>query len=110
MSTGHLLVLGAIAGGTIFIGLPMGRLRSPRPEVSAMPTPIAVGILAFLLVDVLPAAMEPVEDALTAAHESGGSFVTAGGLCFVFAGGLILGLMSLVYYDRWRDFRLSALT
>ena len=28
MSTGHILLLGLIAGATIFVGLPMGRLHN----------------------------------------------------------------------------------
>ena len=31
MSTTQLLVLGALAGFTIFLGLPIGRIKSARP-------------------------------------------------------------------------------
>ncbi|TMC75075.1 MAG: zinc permease, partial [Chloroflexi bacterium] len=33
MSTGQILALGAIAGFTVFLGLPMGRIRSASPRV-----------------------------------------------------------------------------
>src|SRR5918995_3565779 len=57
MSEAQILVLGAVAGFTIFLGLPLGRV-------------------------------ETVNDRLRAALSS-------------LAAGLIFGLMSLVYYDRW---------
>src|SRR5205085_1865016 len=47
-------------------------------------------------------AMDPVEGALDTAAHHGGSQLRAAGLCAVFAGGLIAGLLTLVYYDRWR--------
>ena len=102
MSTTRVLILGAIAGATIFIGLPIGRWHASRRGITTLLTATAVGILTFLLIDVFASAMEPVEDALVAAHEDGGSFVRAGGMSAVFAGGLVVGLMTLVYYDRWR--------
>ena len=35
MSTGHILLLGAIAGATIFLGLPVGRVNTFGPIVRA---------------------------------------------------------------------------
>src|SRR6476619_5744582 len=66
MSTTQTLVLGAIAGFTIFLGLPLGRVGGGSPAMRAALPAFATGILLFLLWDVLA-----------------------------------LGLMSLVYYDRW---------
>ena len=37
MSEAQTLLLGLIAGGTIVLGLPIGRLRSPRPGLAAVP-------------------------------------------------------------------------
>jgi len=66
MSTGHILILGLIAGLTIFIGLPMGRLQGVSLGVKAFLSATATGILLFLLWDVLSAAVEPIEEALNA--------------------------------------------
>lgn len=101
MSTSKLLILGAIAGGTIFIGLPMGRLRQAMPRTRAALNAGAIGILVFLLFDVLGHANEPVEEALTAAHSGEGTWAYFVGLIAVFAGGIAIGALSLVYYDRW---------
>ena len=61
MSQAQILVLGAIAGLTIFLGLPAGRARRMSTRASALLSAIATGILLFLLWDVLAAGIEPVE-------------------------------------------------
>ena len=67
MSQTQILVLGAIAGLAIFIGLPVGRIGALPAGASAFLTATATGILLFLFWDVLSAGIEPVEAALTAA-------------------------------------------
>ncbi len=96
MSTSQTLLLGAIAGLTIFLGLPMGRVTNTSRAVSAALTAFATGILVFLLWDVLSHGVDPVETAVNVHHW--GRVAEIGPL---FAGGLIAGVMSLVYYDRW---------
>jgi ZIP family zinc transporter len=96
MSTGHILLLGAIAGLTIFLGLPVSRLQrlgtSARTGLSAF----ATGILVFLLWDVLANAVDPIATALDARHW--GRFA---GLSALGAAGFTAGLMVLVYYEAW---------
>jgi zinc transporter, ZIP family len=96
VSTWETFLLGGIAGGTIFLGLPMARIRGLRLGVRASMTAIATGILIFLLWDVLSGGVEPVEAALEERHWS--TFALRAALL---AGGFALGLMSLVYYDWW---------
>ncbi len=100
LSTSRLLVLGAVAGFTIFLGLPLGRLANPAPRLRAGLNAVAIGILSFLLFDVLSHANEPVEKALEAATDGSGSWWRFAGLAAVFACGLAVGLVSLVYVDR----------
>ncbi len=101
MSSVEIAVLGAIAGFTIFIGLPIGRLRSPSVGARALLNATATGVLLFLFWDVVTHAVEPVETALTAVTRDGtGSWGRFGALAAVAIGGLVLGLMSLVYYER----------
>jgi zinc transporter, ZIP family len=95
MSTPEILLLGAIAGVTIFLGLPVGRMElgaNARSGLSAL----ATGILVFLLWDVLTNAVDPVETSLKAHHW--GRFAELSTLGAV---GFTAGLMSLVYYDAW---------
>jgi ZIP family zinc transporter len=101
MSTTQLLVLGALAGFTIFLGLPIGRIKSASIRLKAALSAMATGILLFLLWDVLVHGIEPVEVALKSATDEGGSWVDFARLAVTFAAGATIGLMSLVYYDRW---------
>jgi ZIP family zinc transporter len=100
MSSVQILALGTLAGSTIFLGLPLGRLQSADRRLKAGLSAIATGILLFLLFDVLSNGVEPVESALSAA-QSGGSWLHFTGLAALLAGGVTVGVMSLVYYDRW---------
>jgi ZIP family zinc transporter len=99
MSTGHVLLLGAIAGATIFLGLPIGRMRL-GPQARAALSALATGILIFLLWDVMTGAVDPIESALDARHWSRFSWLAALG-----AFGFALGLLSLVYYSEWMKAR-----
>src|SRR5690348_12690174 len=99
MSTGHVLILGAIAGATIFLGMPIGRMRL-GPAARAGLSAFATGILIFLIWDVLSGAVEPIESALDARHWGRFSWLASLG-----AGGFALGLMALVYYAEWMKAR-----
>lgn len=100
MSELNLLLLGAIAGLTIFLGLPVGRLRQPAPRVRVFLNAGAVGILVFLLVEALFNAIEPVEDVVVEAVAGGVSWAQTVALALVLAAGLAIGLVGLVYYER----------
>jgi ZIP family zinc transporter len=96
MSTTQTLVLGAIAGLTIFLGLPIGRMQNVSPATKAFLAATATGVLIFLFWDVMSGAVGPIETAL----EDGRSGRFAW-LAFLLAAGFFVGLMSLVYYDTW---------
>ncbi len=101
MSFAQTLFLGAIAGATIFLGLPVGRLRRTSPTLSVFLNSAAIGVLLFLFWDVLGAAWEPIDVALSGYHETGDGLSTALGYGVLFAVGLSVGLLSLVAYERW---------
>ena len=96
--------LGAVAGLTIFLGLPIGRLRSNAVGLKAALNALATGILIFLLWDVLSQAWEPVDKALSA-HKIGPAL----GQGFLMAACIGLGLLSLTYMDRYMKRRALAL-
>jgi ZIP family zinc transporter len=96
MSTAQTLLLGAVAGVTIFLGLPMARVHGVSPRLKVFFTATATGILLFLFWDVLSEAVDPVEAALDA--KRWGRFA---GVSSIALGGFVIGLMSLVYYDSW---------
>ena len=96
MSTAQTLLLGAIAGATIFLGLPIGRMQNVSASTKAFLAAVATGVLIFLLWDVLSGAVDPIESALTSGDDS--TFFWRALLLLV---GFSVGLMSLVYYDVW---------
>jgi ZIP family zinc transporter len=101
VSTAQILLLGAVAGSTIFIGLPVGRLNNSSTALKAGLSAAATGILLFLFFDVLEHGVDPVESALNSAVKDGGSWGDFVGLAALLAGGFALGLLGLVHYDRW---------
>jgi zinc transporter, ZIP family len=101
VSSAQIVLLGGLAGFTIFLGLPLGRVRNPDVRVKAALSAFATGILVFLLWDVLVHGVQPVEGALKGAVDEGESWLEFAGLAAIFALGSAAGLLTLVYYDRW---------
>jgi len=101
MSEPQTLLLGFIAGVTILLGLPLGRLRAPRPGLRQLLNALAIGILLFLFWDVLANAFEPVDTALGSLHDRTAGIGPVLGYGALFLLGIGVGLLSLVYYERW---------
>jgi ZIP family zinc transporter len=96
MSHASAAALGAIAGATIFIGLPVGRIRGVTKPVQGALNALATGVLLFLLWDILSHASSPVETALESLRRGDRSFPL---LVAVFAAGIAVGLLGLVYVN-----------
>jgi ZIP family zinc transporter len=94
------LLLGALAGLTILFGLPIGRLRNPRPALRQFLNALAVGVLLFLVWDVLSHAFDPVDGALSNLRNHRGGMVPVVEYATLFFAGIGLGLVGLVYYER----------
>jgi zinc transporter, ZIP family len=101
VSESQTLLLGFIAGVTILIGLPLGRMRAPRPGLRQFLNALAIGILLFLIWDVLVHAFEPIDTALGRLHDGSAGIGPVLGYAALFFLGLTVGLMSLVYYEAW---------
>ena len=104
MPATQIAILGAVAGLTIFLGLPLGRVRASMPRVKAFLNALAIGILIFLLWDVLSNAWEPASRAL-GRHQYTLALAEGG----VMLGCLGAGLIGLVYFDRWMKRRAAAM-
>jgi zinc transporter, ZIP family len=88
------VLLGGIAGLTIFLGLPLARLRFESLRYLSLLNAFAIGILLFLFIEVMEHAIAPVEEAI---EEGEPGFLL---LLVVVAGGFAVGLLSLVYYAQ----------
>jgi ZIP family zinc transporter len=103
LSTTQTILLGAIAGFTVYLGLPLGRVQVGSLRTRAFLNATSAGILLFLLVEILGHATEPVEDAVKEAAEGQAGWLQFAGLGLVYAAGLGVGLLSLLYLGRlWR--------
>jgi len=101
VSEARTLVLGVIAGITILLGLPIGRMRRPMPRVRQFLNAVAIGILVFLIWDVVTNAFDPISSSLSALHDHRGGVWPVVGYAALFFGGLGAGLVTLVYYEQF---------
>ena len=96
MSQWEAVGLGAIAGATVFIGLPVARMHGLPKALQGFLNAFATGILVFLLWDILTHAGGPIEAALEERSHSGQFYAMA----LIFAVGIGAGLLGLVYFNR----------
>ena len=99
LTAGATYILGAIAGLTIFLGLPFAMMRRVPRSWIAFLNAIAVGVLFFLLFDILRQAGEPLVDSLDKARQGLGSAPFAW-LTLVYVVGLGVGLVGLVFFSK----------
>src|SRR5213082_851688 len=95
MSQSGAVLLGAVAGATVFLGLPVARMHGLPKSLQGFLNAFATGILVFLLWDILTHAAGPVEVAITQGHR--GPFAA---MAVIFAVGMAVGLLGLVYFNR----------
>ena len=110
MSESQTLLLGFIAGVTILVGLPLGRVRSVKPGTRQFLNALAIGVLIFLIWDVLVHAFEPVDIALGKLHDGSGGVGPVAGYAALFFLGITVGLGSLVLYEGWLGSQARAVT
>lgn len=108
MGVGPTLLLGFVAGVTILLGLPLGRMRAPAPGLRVSLNAAAIGILVFLVWDVLSHAWEPVDAALGAMRDGSGGLGPVVGYGALFLVGVGVGLLSLAWYEQWMTRRAAA--
>jgi zinc transporter, ZIP family len=100
VSFAQTIALGALAGMTIFLGLPVGRMQLLGSRARVALAMFAVGVLAFIFVDVLSSGLSIVDDALDAVkhhHQSLGYLVW---LVVLLSGGFALGSAGLAMLER----------
>jgi len=99
MSPEKTAALGAIAGFTIYFGLPVGRLQGLGDRTRAFLSVLAAGILLFIFWDVLDAAHGILESGLMMAKDGGGwgTFAARG---IMAAAGILAGGLGLAWIEH----------
>src|SRR3954463_9371740 len=92
--------LGAIAGGTIFLGLPVGRARNLSVRGKLALSMLSAGILAFLFMDVGSQALSILETRLTAFKAHDASLWPAIGLFALLSAGFLAGVGGIATASR----------
>lgn len=94
--------MGAVAGFTIFLGLPLASLRHLSSTQKGFLNAFALGILLFLIIEVVGHAWEAAEEATEEAFEGEVPMADAVLSLVALFGGIGIGLLGLVLYEtRW---------
>jgi zinc transporter, ZIP family len=94
------VLLGALAGFTIYLSLPLGRLQLLSKRTRVGLAMFAVGVLAFLFVDVFEHAFEIVEEPVEHLKEGEGGLGEAIGFTALLGAGFAVGCAGLAMLER----------
>jgi zinc transporter, ZIP family len=100
MSFAQTVALGALAGLTIYLGLPVGRLQLVSGRARVALAMFAVGVLAFIFVDVMSNGLTMVGNALDQAKHHHGSFAYLIWLVVLLGAGFCAGSAGLAFLER----------
>jgi zinc transporter, ZIP family len=101
MSFAETILLGAIAGFTIYLGLPVGRMRRVDTRTRVALAMFSLGILAFIFMDVTAHGQEIVEEALTSYKDGDAGFGHVVWLFALLAVGFTAGTAGIAVFERW---------
>jgi ZIP family zinc transporter len=101
MSFGETVLLGALAGFTIYLGLPFGRLQLVSPRARVALAMFSVGVLAFLFAEVLVHGVEIVEHNFEELGNGHGSLGYGVLLSLMLGGGFAAGSAGLALIEQW---------
>jgi ZIP family zinc transporter len=107
MDFGETVGLGAIAGFTIYIGLPIGRVRWMGDRARVCLAMFSVGILAFIFMDVTKHGEAILESAVAHLRHHSGSFGHVVALFALLLAGFIVGTAGISAAERWLRARRS---
>ena len=100
MSFTHTVLLGALAGFTIYLGLPVGRVQLLTARARVALAMFSIGVLAFIFVDVLSNGMDIVNSALDAYRHGHHSLGHVVGHVALLAAGFAAGGAGLAVLER----------
>jgi ZIP family zinc transporter len=100
MPFGETLGLGAIAGFTIFLGLPLGRVRALQGRPRVVLAMLAVGILLYIFLDVGSHGVEILEGELEAFKHHKEAFGTFVAYYLLLVGGFFVGSVGITTVEQ----------
>src|SRR4051795_12529157 len=100
MSFAETAALGGIAGLTIFVGLPIGRVRDLSARARVAVSMLSAGILAFLFMDVGAEGLGIVETHLDAFKAHDASLWPVLGLFALLSAGFLAGIGGIASVQR----------
>lgn len=100
MSFGQTVLLGAVAGATIYLGLPLGRLQIVSGRARVGLAMFSVGVLAFLFAEILVHGVEILEHSVERLRDGQGNLAQALSYSVVLAVGFGLGSAGLAFAER----------
>jgi len=110
LSFGETVLLGAIAGLTIYLGLPLGRIGRVSDRVRVGLAMFSVGILAFIFMDVTSHGVDIVDAALASFKDHRSSFAHVVGLFALLSAGFTLGTAGIAGMESAMRQRRPAVT
>jgi ZIP family zinc transporter len=100
VSFAQTVLLGALAGSTIYLGLPVGRMQLLGSRSRVALAMFAVGVLAFIFVDVLSNGLSIVNDAVQGLKHGHESLAYAAWLVILLSAGFGAGSAGLAMIQR----------
>jgi zinc transporter, ZIP family len=100
MSYTETVLLGSIAGSTIYLGLPLGRISRVDDRVRVALAMFSVGILAFIFMDVTKQGQEIIDTALGRFKDHNTGFLHVLGLFGLLAAGFTIGTAGISAFER----------
>lgn len=94
------IALGLIAGGSVFLGLPVALLPAVSGKTRGFLNAVSTGVLIFLLIEMTGKVLEWIEELFQASR--GGYPQLGNALYFsgIFLAGLAVGLLTMVYFEN----------
>ena len=99
ITLGQILLAGAIAGGTIFLGLPIAFIKASA-RLRTFLNALAVGVLLFLFVEIAYQGVERIESYLKLSIIGHASLADMFRSLAWFVGGFVVALWGLVWFER----------
>lgn len=95
-----ILLLGFIAGFTIFLGIPIAKIKNIPLKLVSIFNSLAIGILLFLFIEIIEDVLDKTKDAILGAVSVTSPMQTAFAYSSLMVLGVLLPLVSLTFFEK----------